>query len=428
MSKRLTQYVVLATLVGPLLHLACGSAEDRKFVDPGTGGSAGSAVGGSAGTTGGSGGAPDGGNACAADAECDDGNSCNGVETCANSLCQPGSNVGNGTSCTPNFGDAGTPDAGMGEYICAEGQCLVKCSADSECEDNDACTGKEICNPTTNTCLSGSPPACEDNDACTDNSCDPLTGCIYPTIDADGDGHASTALGSCGDDCDDTNPAVYAGAAEICDSVDNNCNGSATEAFPYWYQDCDEDTFAPTGGLTLQQCDKPTNVPQPCGTTGSWTSQAPAAGTTDCVDQNAKAHPYTAANNSLAFQGVAMSGVSAALDFDYNCDAVEEKEFTVSFVSTSANCTKGSIIIGGGIASGGGGNGGAPSFYGDQPSAVGGVGNIGGIGGITGFTCVGSDGWTSSSPACGATATWSDCHASGSNCVRVSSQKQQRCR
>jgi MYXO-CTERM domain-containing protein len=66
---------------------------------------------------------------------------------------------------------------------------------------------------------------------------------VYP--DADGDGHgaqgsASKAMTIAGcklpvgygfgtDDCDDTKPTVYAGAKEICDYIDNNCNGRVDE-------------------------------------------------------------------------------------------------------------------------------------------------------------------------------------------------------
>ena len=42
-------------------------------------------------------------------------------------------------------------------------------------------------------------------------------------FDRDGDGFFDDV------DCDDNNPAVHPGAAEVCDGVDNDCNGQIDE-------------------------------------------------------------------------------------------------------------------------------------------------------------------------------------------------------
>ena len=60
------------------------------------------------------------------------------------------------------------------------------------------------------------------------------------TLDLDGDGHrgplpgfAPGAPGSCGDDCDDTNPRAFPGNKEVCDGVDNDCNGIIDDGATY---------------------------------------------------------------------------------------------------------------------------------------------------------------------------------------------------
>ena len=85
-------------------------------------------------------------------------------------------------------------------------------------------------------------------------------------VDADGDGFETPI------DCDDTNAAVYPGATEICDGLDNDCNGQVDEGFPQQYADNDGDGF----GNLLQ--------PLPCDTPG-------VANADDCDDNNPDIYP-----------------------------------------------------------------------------------------------------------------------------------------
>lgn len=84
-------------------------------------------------------------------------------------------------------------------------------------------------------CKKLDPIDCDDNDECTDEVCDPANGqCSYRLLsfDLDGDGFRGARPGviagmpgSCGDDCNDASPLAYPGGIEVCDGVDNDCNG-----------------------------------------------------------------------------------------------------------------------------------------------------------------------------------------------------------
>ncbi len=61
-------------------------------------------------------------------------------------------------------------------------------------------------------------------DTGTDTNTDTVT--VPPDPDADTDGYPASL------DCDDTNAAVYPGAAEVCNGVDDDCDGLADEDLP----------------------------------------------------------------------------------------------------------------------------------------------------------------------------------------------------
>ena len=62
-------------------------------------------------------------------------------------------------------------------------------------------------------------------------------------MDMDGDGVPGT------EDCDDTNPNIFPGNTEICDGLDNDCNGLTDDGFPLtvYYLDADGDGFGADG-------------------------------------------------------------------------------------------------------------------------------------------------------------------------------------
>ncbi len=115
---------------------------------------------------------------------------------------------------------------------------LDPCVRDSDCSSINlcaayACTYSETLH--TKACTLVTPTNCDDGNPCTTDSCDPHTGsCVntWLTFDLDGDGHrgplpgfVAGAPGSCGDDCDDTDPRAFPGNPEVCDGVDNDCDG-----------------------------------------------------------------------------------------------------------------------------------------------------------------------------------------------------------
>jgi hypothetical protein len=101
------------------------------------------------------------------------------------------------------------------------------CKVDADCSDHLACNGIETC--VEKVCHAGIAPCPNDDPAHCDAVCVEANGaavCSVQGQDKDKDGHLSSAcMKNVGDDCNDADPTVHAGAPEICDGLDNDCDG-----------------------------------------------------------------------------------------------------------------------------------------------------------------------------------------------------------
>ncbi|MBL8685725.1 MAG: putative metal-binding motif-containing protein [Myxococcales bacterium] len=161
---------------------------------------------------------------CTRNEQCDDGNVCNGSETCSSGVCNAGTPLrcDDGNRCNGTE----TCDTRMG---CRPGTALV-------CDDGQLCNGTETCNNATG-CVPGTAPNCRDGNVCTNDACDPAGNagrgaCVNTPIDADGDGFPAMTVGgmTCtGRDCNDGDRTANPGAMEVCNTRDDNCNGMIDE-------------------------------------------------------------------------------------------------------------------------------------------------------------------------------------------------------
>jgi hypothetical protein len=113
------------------------------------------------------------------DGECDDGNACTPIDTCANGFCA-GSGLLDCNDQDPCTNDWCDPSSG----------CVNKFNS-APCNDNDLCTTVDTC--VLGECQGSAPLECDDGNVCTDDSCDPDSGCTH----GPGDG-----------ECDDQNPCT----------------------------------------------------------------------------------------------------------------------------------------------------------------------------------------------------------------------------
>ncbi len=96
-----------------------------------------------------------------------------------------------------------------------------------------------------------------------------------PPRDGDGDGYTEEV------DCDDADPAVHPGAAEVCNGVDDDCDGEVDiedadiTGYTTWYVDSDGDGYG-VEDQSADGCEQPPNTAEVAG---------------DCDDRDPDAHP-----------------------------------------------------------------------------------------------------------------------------------------
>jgi hypothetical protein len=105
---------------------------------------------------------------CESDTDCDNGQFCDGSETCdiPSGVCQPG---------TPPCDPATETCDEVGD-VCEP----IGCQSDAECDNGAFCDGSETCDPV-NDCQAGTPPVVDDGVGCTDDSCDEVNDVIVHT-------------------------------------------------------------------------------------------------------------------------------------------------------------------------------------------------------------------------------------------------------
>ena len=158
---------------------------------------------------------------CSADQQCDDGVFCNGQERCA-----PDDEAASELGCV-----AGTPPCLAGQR-CDEpmGLCATLCDVSTDADGDGVaaldCGGND-CDDSDPDRYPGNPELCDALGV--DEDCDPTT---VGERDVDGDGHIDAACCNgdvCGTDCADRMPSVNPSAPEVCDLVDQDCDGDVDE-------------------------------------------------------------------------------------------------------------------------------------------------------------------------------------------------------
>ena len=225
------------------------------------------------------------------------------TETCLtlyDDNCDGSTNDPGATSCTDWYAD------GDGDGFGDATDTLCQCGTDASHPVTDATDCDDTLSAVNPAQLEDCTTGVDDDCSGSDND-ENAQGCANFFYDFDGDGYGLTADRQClcvasghyealaDEECDDADPLVNPGAAEVCfDAVDNDCSGDADGAdstdATTWYLDADVDGFG-SGTLTQIACDQPSGY---------------VADATDCDDGRDNVYPG--------------AGETCLTAYDDNCD------------------------------------------------------------------------------------------------------------
>ena len=291
--------------------------------------------------------------------DCDDGNDavnpdatevCNSVDDdCDGDVDDDDSSL---DTATASVWYADADSDGYGDGLSTVTTCLTPSdyvANTDDCDDTDSAVNPgatEVCNSVDDDC---------DGDIDDDDGSLDLSSASTWFADGDGDGYgdASTSSLACdapsthvsdGTDCDDADAAVNPGATEVCNSVDDDCDGAIddddssldTSTGTTWYADSDGDGYGDAAS-TVTTCEAPSGYlsdDSDCDDSSAWTSPGSAevwdGEDNDCDgDVDDDLYKGTGADGSLSVTG----------DTDLSTDAsgsrvdADAVAFTVSAIS-----------------------------------------------------------------------------------------------